>query len=183
MNTNLPPTVVDVADLFRRPGVSRPLELDVPPDATLDLPLTEVTGPVEVRVLLESLVDGILARGTVSAPATLSCARCLEPIGTRLSTEVVELFADPERTREDDEVEAGYEIREATSHPHIDLDVLVRDALVDSTPLRPLCASDCRGLCASCGTNLNTGTCRCEDEDIDERWAALRDLDLGQPGT
>lgn len=182
MTPNLDPTILDVSDLYRRPGASRQVDLDVPPDATLDLPLAEVGDPVRVAVLLESLVDGILARGTVSTSATLSCARCLEPIAAEVSTEVVELFADPERA-DDDEVEVGYELRGGGSHPQIDLDTLIRDALMEGIPMQPRCRADCRGLCPRCGADLNATTCDCTDEQIDDRWAALRDLDLGRPGS
>lgn len=181
MNTSDNPTVVDIADLYRRPGASRQVEFDVPPSSTLEFPLVEVDRPVHVAVMLESLVDGVLARGNVTTDAEVSCARCLEPLRVELRTDVVELFADPARVEPDDEVEEGYEILTTSSHPQIDVDMLIRDALVESMPVRPLCRPDCQGLCAQCGARLDDGDCGCAEEPVDDRWAALRDLDL--PGT
>lgn len=178
MTANPPATIVDVADLFGRPGASRRVHLEVPPAETLELPLVSVTEPVRVEVLLESLVNGILARGEVSAQTTISCARCLTTIPASVSTDVVEVFTDPDRADDPDDVEEGYEIKDPATHPVIDFDILVRDALIDDVPLRPLCREDCQGLCAHCGTDLNVATCDCTDEQPDDRWAALRELDL-----
>jgi uncharacterized metal-binding protein YceD (DUF177 family) len=54
----------------------------------------------------------------------------------------------------------------------LDLRPLVRDALLLELPLAPLCREDCRGLCAQCGTDLNSGPCECEPA-RDPRWNAL----------
>jgi uncharacterized protein len=58
----------------------------------------------------------------------------------------------------------------------IDLEPMLRDALTLALPLNPICRSDCKGLCAHCGKNLNEGPCDCTDDDIDPRWAALSEL-------
>jgi uncharacterized metal-binding protein YceD (DUF177 family) len=63
-------------------------------------------------------------------------------------------------------------------HDLLDLEPLVRDALVLELPHTPLCDPDCRGLCPNCGTDRNTSSCDCADVDPDPRWAALRSLDL-----
>ncbi|HWS47003.1 MAG TPA: DUF177 domain-containing protein, partial [Acidimicrobiia bacterium] len=60
----------------------------------------------------------------------------------------------------------------------VDLEPLVRDALVLELPAVPLCRDDCRGLCPSCGIDRNAATCDCAADDIDPRWAPLRSLDL-----
>ena len=172
-----PTTVVDVADLYRRPGTSRRAEVRVPADVTIELPLTHLDGDVEVSLLLESLVDGVLARGRVSAPATRSCARCLAEIPATLAADdVVELFGDAERV--DDEPEPGYVIEVGEGRPAIDVDVLVRDALAAAADERPLCRAECAGLCATCGADRNEVACACADADVDPRWEALRGLTL-----
>jgi uncharacterized protein len=63
-------------------------------------------------------------------------------------------------------------------HDALDLQPLVRDALVLDLPHTPLCGPECRGLCPNCGTDRNTSSCDCETHDTDPRWAALRSLDL-----
>lgn len=181
--TAITDTTVDVADLYGQPGASRRIRRTL--DATLmpEVPLVVLVEPVSVTLLLESLVDEILARGTVSAAATLSCGRCLADIPTKLSSDVLELFADPRRSDDADDVEEGYEITDVTSHPVIHLETLVRDALTEDMPLRPLCRADCAGLCATCGADLNSTTCDCHDDVGDDRWAVLRTLDLPEAPT
>jgi uncharacterized protein len=81
---------------------------------------------------------------------------------------VQELFT-PEARPEDDE----YPLRDET----VDLEPLLRDAVVLAMPFAPLCREDCLGLCGRCGGDRNLGECSCGPE-IDVRWAPLRDLDL-----
>jgi uncharacterized protein len=163
-----------VTDLVERPGASRKVDLAVPVPADFDLPLTNVRDPLEFDGVIESVVDGLLVRGRLRAGMRLACCRCLRPLQRETEREVVELFSDPEDRDADDEVEAGYEIREGA----IEISALLRDALSGAAPLQPLCQEGCRGLCAQCGTNLNETSCDCADIIPDSRWEALRDLRL-----
>ncbi len=170
----LPPTFVDVSDLIDSPGESRRVELDVPVPAGFEVPLNTFTGDIAVDGWLESLVDGVLLRGTVSADVQQQCAVCLEDLepGT-VTAEVAELFEEPGDTPAEDR-EPGYEINDAA----IDIEVLVRDALAQAAPPAPKCRPDCAGLCPTCGINRNTETCDCADEAVNDRWSALQDLKL-----
>lgn len=168
--------VITVTDLLDRPGASRRVDLamDVPDD--LALTLVEVRDPLRLAGVIESLADGLLVRGRLDADARMSCARCLEDVEQAMHAEVAEIFADPGApvSGDEDGIEEGYEIREGT----IDLDTLLRDALVPAAPYQPLCRPDCKGLCPTCGTNFNIATCDCQDRARDPRWAALEGLDL-----
>jgi uncharacterized protein len=173
--------VLSVADLVGRPGSSRPLDLRLEAPDELDRPLVRVAGPVELEGVLESVVDGVLLRGDLGATVRVECSRCLTEIDADVRADVVELFRDPATVDPEDEHDAGYEIHEA----QINLDVLVRDALAPALPYSPLCDEACKGICASCGANLNEGPCGCTDESTDPRWAALEGLRLppeGGPG-
>lgn len=173
--------VLTITDLLHRPGASRRVDIDVDMPAGLTLPLVEVRDPLRLAGVIESVVEGLLVRGSLRATVRMSCARCLTAIEDDVHADVVELFADPAAPRDadDDEIEPGYEIDEGT----IDLDTLLRDTLVPATPSRPLCREDCRGLCATCGADRNAVACGCEDEVSDPRWAALEGLRLPPHGT
>jgi uncharacterized protein len=168
-----------VADLLDRPGASRRVDLAVPPAEDLDLDLAELIGDIRLEGVIESVVDGLLVRGTVSADLALACARCLTDLRQTVTADVVELFTDPATLDSPDDIDAGYEIGDGT----IDLDTLIRDALVPAVPYRPLCTDDCKGLCASCGVNRNDTTCNCVDITTDARWAALEGLQLSDGET
>lgn len=55
----------------------------------------------------------------------------------------------------------------------IDLVAVVRETILIDLPDAPLCRADCRGLCATCGADLNEATCGCVHEEVDPRWSAL----------
>lgn len=116
----------------------------------------------EADVTLEAIGGGVEVRGTVSARWEGTCRRCLEPASGTLHVAVRELYTpggDGEET---------YPLTE----DQVDLLPLVRDAVLLELPQAPLCHGGCKGLCPTCGTDRNTGSCQCEAP-VDPRWAAL----------
>lgn len=175
MTAALNDPVLSVLDLLDRPGASRRVDLALPAPEGLELPLAEISEPVRVVGVLESVVDGILLRGRVTSPLHLACARCLEPTLDQAAAEIVELYADPAEIGPDAEApEPGYELREG----RIDLDSALRDALAGAVPAQPHCREDCAGLCPTCGTNLNEGACDCVEQPAQGRWSVLEGLRL-----
>ncbi len=169
------PTIVDVSRLLDSPGKSEQVEFDVPMPVGFEVPLNTFGELVDIDGVLESLVDGVLLRGTVSAPVDQQCASCLEDLPSdRVVADVAELFTEPSDDVAEADREPGYDITDAT----IDIETLIRDALAQATPPAPKCRPDCAGLCPSCGTNLNNATCDCGDVIADARWSALSDLKL-----
>jgi len=166
---------VAVSDLVGRPGTSRRLERSLTRDQIGEAPLGPaedvLTGTVDVDLHLESVIEGILVRGDVGFDVALDCARCLTPVEDHVDVEVAELFHEPDH----EDVEEGYEIRDE----HVDLGILLRDAIVMSVPVRVLCTDDCQGLCPICGTDRNQGQCgHRPQDDADPRWAKLAQLEL-----
>ena len=64
-------------------------------------------------------------------------------------------------------------------HDEIDLEPMVHDAVLLELPQAPLCRPDCRGLCPTCGADLNAQSCDCDQNPIDPRWEALGALSFG----
>jgi uncharacterized protein len=161
--------LVDVRDLLAEPGASRRLTVDQRfTDLRTELATVSPESPVRMEILLESVVEGILASGPLSGRMAYRCARCLRDFTDGFHVEVRELFAHGV-TADDDE----YPIREG----HIDLEPMVRDAVLLSVPFSPLCRVDCAGLCPRCGGDRNIGECKCGPE-VDPRWSVLDRLDL-----
>jgi uncharacterized protein len=160
---------VDVRDLVARPGSSRCIHVQERLGG-LQIELARVVSdrPVQADLLMESVVEGILASGPVEAVVALSCARCLKPFEEGFRVEVQELFAGPAAVGDED-----YRIDEGV----LDLEPLIRDAVVTSLPFAPLCRPDCRGLCTRCGGDLNVGECSCPPE-TDARWEALSQIEF-----
>jgi uncharacterized protein len=136
--------------------------------------------PVHLTLRLESVMEGVLVSGEVDAPVTGSCARCLEPLEDTLELDVQELFAyagsTTEATSEEDEVRH-------VEGDFLDLEPVVRDAVVLALPLAPVCDEDCRGLCVDCGQRLDDLPPDHTHEVIDPRWAGLADRFAPSPGS
>ncbi|MCL6630530.1 MAG: DUF177 domain-containing protein, partial [Armatimonadetes bacterium] len=58
----------------------------------------------------------------------------------------------------------------------LDLDELIRQSVLIAIPIQPLCTADCKGLCPSCGQNLNMGKCMCLHDNVDTPFKALAEL-------
>jgi uncharacterized protein len=159
------PFVVNVADLVKRPGARRRERVEGRLAEPVKVVDTEVRRevPVVVGTLLEWVSDGLLATGVAEGAWEAPCRRCLKHAEGDLRVDFQELFeASP---REGESYRLG--------HDSIDLEPLAREALTLELPLAPLCRQDCRGLCPTCGADLNLGDCDCPPVGADPRWAAL----------
>jgi len=180
MTSPLHHTVLQVSELIDQPGVSRRVDLALPVPAGLDLPLVQVVEPVRLTGEVAGVVEGLLVRGCLHVRLDAQCARCLVELKQDVSSDVAELFSDPRTDLgPENAVEEGYEIVDGT----IDLDTLVRDALVPAVPYQLLCDAACRGLCPRCGSNRNEVDCACPEPAADSRWAALESLRLPGDGS
>jgi DUF177 domain-containing protein len=170
------PWVVDTRELGRRPGLSRRFERVV--EASTPLGVEGVVSvpkgaEIELDVLLESVVEGVLVSGTAVAPIEGECSRCLDPItadGHDVSVDFTELFAYPDSATE--ETTDSDEIFRLVGDK-VDLEPVVRDAVVLALPAAPLCQEDCAGLCPECGGRWADLGPDHRHETIDPRWAAL----------
>jgi uncharacterized protein len=169
------PYVFDLRDLGRRSAAMREYRRQVLAPAGLG---TEVIGvpdgaPLVVDVRLESVTEGVLVTGRVyGEPGTLrgECARCLDPIAEDLVVDFCELFAYPNSATE--ETTSPDEIHRIEGD-HLDIEPVVRDAVVLGLPWTPLCRPDCPGLCSECGERLADLPADHQHRTIDPRWAAL----------
>jgi uncharacterized protein len=174
------PLILYVAELQRRPGSRRAERIPVVLDGlAISTSQVDPGAPIDVDVVVESLSSSIVVAGTVSAPWTGPCRRCLGDAHGVATADVREIFeARP---------------TEGETYPltgdHIDLEPLVRDAVLLSLPLAPLCSEDCQGPAPDLVAVAAPGA---PDDDLadppvdpdgeepgplaDPRWAALDDL-------
>jgi uncharacterized protein len=176
------PWVFDLRELGRRAGSLHEVERTIPAPAGWRLELIGVPegAPVTLRLRLEAVMGGVLVSGEVDVPLVGSCGRCLEPVEDTLELDVQELFAyegsTTEATSEEDEVRL-------VEGDHLDLEPMIRDAVVLALPLSPVCRDDCRGLCVDCGQRLDDLPPDHSHEVRDPRWAALADRFAPSSGT
>jgi uncharacterized protein len=146
----------------------------VPAPADLGIEVLRVPegAPVEVDLRIEAVMEGVLVTGTARAGLEGECARCLEPISDEIEVRFQELFVyDDQDVDPDEELEASL-----LQADLVDLEPLLRDAVVLALPFQPLCEEDCPGLCVECGARLADDPDHTHGEPVDPRWAALASL-------
>lgn len=147
-------------------GSSRTYELDYPSvQVSEDVELT----PLQGTITASRISDGIFVNGRLRSMITVECVRCLEDAHVPLTLEMDEMFYYPPVSAPPGELVVG-------ENGFIDLAPLARELALLSVPMQPLCRPDCQGLCMVCGQNLNEGDCGCEEDDVDPRLAALKEL-------
>ena len=172
--------MLDTRELGRRPGSMREMTRTVPapPDLGIDVLGVAEGAPVELDLRLEAVMEGVLVTGTARATLTGECARCLEPLTEETEVSFQELFVYEDHAlagpgengaSEDDEVST-------LEGDLVDLEPLLRDAVVLALPFQPLCTDDCPGLCPDCGARLADDPGHAHEAPIDPRWAALTEI-------
>ncbi len=117
-------------------------------------------------------MEGVLVTGTARAALEGECVRCLEPISEEIEVRFQELFVYDDREVDPDEELEVSKLQDDL----VDLEPLLRDAVVLALPFQPLCEDDCPGLCAECGARLADDPDHTHGEPVDPRWAALATL-------
>jgi uncharacterized protein len=166
------PFVFDVRDLGRQAGSARSYRRRIPAPAGWGLDLIGVPegAPLAADLRLEAVTEGVLVTGTVTAPIQGECGRCLDPVSDELSVNVLELFAYPDSATD---ATTGADEVHRLDGDHLDVEAVVRDAVVVGLPWTPLCRPDCAGLCPDCGQRLDDLTAGHAHAQLDPRWAAL----------
>jgi uncharacterized protein len=161
------PYTLDTRELGRRPGTSQRVRRSVPaPDGlTVGLAQVDPTAELDVDVLLESVMEGVLVSLRCRVPYSGECARCLDPVSGVVEVDARELFAYDDHETDDETA--------LLDGDFADLQPMLRDAVVLSLPGTVLCRDDCPGLCARCGARLADDPDHTHDDTVDPRWAAL----------
>ncbi|MEJ7832301.1 MAG: DUF177 domain-containing protein [Nocardioides sp.] len=152
--------------------------MPAPADLGIEVLHVPEGAPVEIDLRLEAVMEGVLVTGTARAGLDGECARCLEPITDELEVTFQELYVydDHAIPGQDDEVSM-------LEDDLLDLEPLLRDAVVLALPFQPLCEDDCPGLCTECGARLADEPCHTHEAAIDPRWTALTTLQQDQGST
>lgn len=174
------PLTFDISRLPRRPGSMQVVRETVPSPSRigLDLIAIEAGAPLHLDLRFESVSEGVLVTGSVTAPTSAECVRCLTATSGEVAVTLTELFAYPDSTTEatTEEDEVGHVV-DGT----IDLEQPLIDAVVLELPLSPVCRDDCPGLCPDCGVPLAEAEEGHHHERIDPRWAKLSGMFSHKP--
>jgi len=176
--------VFDMRTLGRQAGSAKAQQLTVPApdDMRLELARVPVGADMQLDVRFEAVTEGVLVTGSVIAPLAGECARCLAPLASSVTARFTELYLYT-RDRHDKHDRFDENTEQDDEELHLDGDLLdlepvLRDAVVLALPMSPLCREDCPGLCVECGVPLADAGPDHGHEDVpDPRWAALKQYD------
>jgi uncharacterized protein len=168
MATSKNPLVVGVKDLVHQAGEMRELTLELAaPEKYGEAMATVPAGtPMTIELRLEGLHEGILATADVAVEARAECVRCLDPFSFELRVDFQELFA--------------YSSTDSDSYTVVDdslnLEDIIRDAVVLELPFQPVCKEDCYGLDPATGEKRTEPPGENVADEIDPRWQELSKL-------
>src|SRR6516225_6565224 len=176
--------VFDMRTLGRQAGSAKAQQLTVPApdDMRLELARVPVGAEMALDVRFEAVTEGVLVTGSATAPLAGECARCLAPLATTVTASYTELYLYT-RDRHDKHDRFDENTEQDDEELHLDGDLLdlepvLRDAVVLALPMSPLCREDCPGLCVECGVPLaDAGPDHGHEDAPDPRWAGLKQFD------
>lgn len=137
------------------------------------------TGPVQVDCNAFFEFRHYRVDGSVQTSANLTCSRCLQSFHHKIDSSFTIFFSQgTELQTEEDELELDVQdlITATFCGDEIDLAPEVSDQIALAVPLKPLCSDNCKGLCVSCGTDLNQASCQCQAVEKESKFAALKDF-------
>jgi len=135
------------------------------------------SAPLHVKGRLSSAGPGrFYWHGTIEGDVALECSRCLVDTGAHVADEAHLIFA--EAGSEDVSDDPDVFLLDERS-PDLDLRPAIREQWLLNVPGYALCRDDCKGLCPTCGAELNLGPCDC-DSKADSRWDSLRKTQGGR---
>jgi len=131
--------------------------------------------------LAQTEVDAAYEAGNVRVNAQvlveleLICSRCLTTYEEPLDFSYTELFSN--ETPEEDEKSADIDDTvNYVTEDKISLVPYTKEHILLELPMFPICGEHCKGLCPTCGVNLNEEACNCTKELMDPRWSGLKDF-------
>jgi len=145
----------------RRLGDAQVRELGTP--AGLELGPGPASLELDVELTkAEASASVILVRGSLRAHLEVPCSRCLGPAIIEAGDEELQLTFFPEAPRVADE-ELSSDDLDTFSYDgeEVDLEPVLREFVILSIPMAPVCSEDCKGICGGCGAELNREPCRC----------------------
>jgi uncharacterized protein len=157
------------------------------PENGLELDLTEriesdssirILSPVYASLRVDKQGSEVIITGIANAETEQQCSRCLEVFSMDIKSDIdivyrpaMDINKDEHYELKSDELDTGFYKNDV-----LDTDDLLKEQLLLNVPMKPLCSTECKGLCPKCGANLNTAQCNCVISEIDSRLSVLKQL-------
>lgn len=128
--------------------------------------------------LVSDMLAEIRVTGHVTVQMEAECDRCLEPAACPVDGDfelfyrpIEEGYGEAETNLEEGEAEMGFYEGDG-----VELNDVLREYVLLALPMQKLCSEGCQGICPVCGQNRNQQPCECQTVPVDDRWAALKQM-------
>jgi len=137
-------------------------------------------GPLQSEARVRKAGQSVLINGRVQATLQLQCVRCLKEFYYPISSGFELTLLPLKEASSAEEAELSEEDMEANFYQggEIHLSEIACEQIFLEIPFKPLCQEDCKGLCPTCGKDLNLGSCECVREEFGSGFSALQKLKL-----
>ncbi|UCD34663.1 MAG: DUF177 domain-containing protein [Nitrospiraceae bacterium] len=163
--------LLNIADIPDE-GLEQELDIPVVPGENVG------SGTARVRIKVFRTGKKVLVQGSLRVSLSLRCSRCLQEFSYPVAADFSDEYSPAEEFESEGEQEltAGEMDLSYYRNEELNLSDVVREQVLLSLPMKPLCRPDCGGLCPHCGRDLNRESCQCREEDADPRLDPLRKL-------
>jgi uncharacterized protein len=172
---------LDLNEVVSHLGKHIAYEIDEPPIVDPESGLKCVE-PVRGRATFSNTGSHVVIRGSFATSIEVDCARCLGNYQVAIEAPIEESFLIPGHIpdvveeEEDGEESLAQEPESIFEENLLDLTELLRQNILLAMPIKPVCSEECKGLCPTCGRNLNEGPCECPQDTGGSAFAGLASL-------
>jgi uncharacterized protein len=170
---------IDISEILNKKIQSKEIDLSITQNSfEVDGESIKFASDVVIKGKLVLQDNVIILNANLKAEIILTCVRCLEEYKSLLNLPILERFTVDKEIYSQINNDNTYQEDDLIllDENKINISRVVEDAIITSLPIQKLCREDCRGLCQTCGTNLNLKSCECKTFDIDPRMDKLKDL-------
>ena len=127
--------------------------------------------PISLKIFVDRLENLFRFKISVFTEPVFACDRCLEKYKTDFDETIEHLYQLGHSELDSDEIEYIPD-----NNKEIDISKTIQDVLILNRPIQLLCKKGCKGLCVSCGVDLNKNSCNCHEGETDPRFEKLKSL-------
>lgn len=134
--------------------------------------------PIKISLSAIREFDHIRVHGSIDTTVSLTCSRCLSEFTPELSSAFTIFYTKSATAEPEDEIELGEQdlVSATYSGDEIDFSAEIAEQVLLELPYKPLCTEECKGLCTSCGTDLNSRDCGCSSNAVTLKFSSLNGL-------
>lgn len=158
--------IIDLKELNIKSFEKKTVELVVEKDSFFDgSEMVKCSQPIKFNGYLTKSKDSVKLIGDLSTEVLLNCCRCTKVFPYEVNIHIEEELSDTEDC-EDISIDAD----------NIDIYEIIENNIIVELPVKRLCDENCKGLCQTCGKDLNLGQCSCADLCVDPRLEKLSQM-------